>query len=77
MMDLGVGYSHFYCQIVCSLRITPSLTSSEHIPCSSPKTIVFDVLGGTHSSSDTVMAKKMSKVSCDVNRDLKMGLKDV
>lgn len=77
MMDLGVGYSHFYCQIVCSLRITPSLTSFEHIPCSSPITIVFDVLGGTHSSSDTVMANTMSKVSCHVNHDLKMGLKDV
>lgn len=53
------------------------LLRSEHLPCSSLITIVFDVLGGTCSLSDTGMDIKMMKVSCHVNRDLEMGLKGV
>lgn len=78
-MDLGVGDSYFYWQINLSENhpFSHKSLSFEHLPCSSPITIVFDVLGGTCPFSDTVMAIKMSKVSCHVNRDLERRLKDV
>lgn len=50
----------------------------KRLPCSSPITIVFDALGGTRPFSDTVIAIKMSKVSCHVSPcDLERRLKDV